>query len=150
MRNGLVLSVLVTFLVMSCGKGLDQDKTIHVHKPKQDYSSHVPIELSLDKATITSAPGKVDPPIKLVQGFFMGNTMGVNTAYLSLTIEEYNNHVPLLPIDSLYKYIIETDPFLEYYISEDSDLRNADGIDTLLINDLIREDKLTEYFTRLK
>jgi len=135
---------------MSCDTGSEQDNTVHVHKPKQDYSSYVPIELSLDKTTITSAPGKVNSPIKLVQGFFMGNTMGVNTAYLSLTIEEYNNYDPLLGVDSLYKYIMETDPFLEYYLSEDSDLRNADGIDTLLINDLIREDKLIEYFTQLK
>lgn len=150
MGNELLISAFFILLVISCDKGFDQDKTIHVHKPKQDYSSYVPVEFSQDQKTITSAPGRIDSPIKLVQGFFMGNTMGQNTAYLSITIEEYNSHDPLLPIDSLYKYILETDPFLEYYISEDNDLRNDFGVDTLLINNLIRESNLTKYFTRLK
>jgi|GEM_PF-3016834 len=47
-------------------------------------------------------------------------------------------------------YIMEPDPFLEYCVSEDIELRNQDGIDTVLINDLIRESKITEYFTQLK
>lgn len=135
---------------MSCDKGRIQDNTIHVYRPKQDYSIYVPIELSLDKTKITSAPGRCEPPLKLINGFFLGSTMGVNTAYLSLTIEEYNSHDPLLGVDSLYKYIMEIDPFFEYYISENNELRNEDGIDTVFINDLIREDKLTEFFTRLK
>jgi hypothetical protein len=145
-----IIFVLIAFLVISCDSGRDQDGTIHVHKPKQDYSSYVPIELSPDKTKITSAPGGGGPPLRLVQGYFLGSTMGINTAYLSLTHEEYNSHDPLLSVDGLYKYILEPDPFLEYYVSEDIKLRNEDGIDTVFINDLIRESKLTEYFNQLK
>ena len=150
MKTRPIISIIIVFLVLSCNKGRDQDGTIHVHKPKQDYSSYVPVALSQDKTKITSAPGRGGPPVRLVQGYFLGSTMGVNTAYLSLTREEYNSHDPLLGIDSLYKYIMEPDPFLEYYVSEDIELRNEDGIDTILINDLIRENKLTEYFAQLK
>ena len=152
MKIGVVVSILVSFLVISCNSGEDQDRTIHVYKPKNDYSSYVPVQLSQDKKTITSIPGRLDPdgPQKLIEGFFLGNTMGVNTGYLSLTIEEYNSYDPLLGIDSLYKYLMDVDPFLEYYISENIALRNEYGIDTVFINELIREDRLTDYYTRLK
>jgi len=150
MRSGLIIPILATFFIISCDKGNEQDKTIHVHKPKQDYSIYVPVELSSDKSTILSAPGRCEPPLSLVEGFFLGNTMGVNTAYLSLSIEEYNSHDPLLGVDSLYQYIMETDPFLEYYICEECNLFSEDGVDTAFINNLIREDVLTEYFTQLK
>jgi len=76
--------------------------------------------------------------------------MGINTAYLSLSIEEYNSYDPILGVDSLYNYIMEKDPFLEYYISEDNELRNEDGIDTAFINYLIMENNLAMYFTQLK
>jgi hypothetical protein len=100
-----IIFILIALLVRSYDSGKDQDGTIHVHKPKRDYSSYVAVALSPDKTKITSAPGRGGPPVRLVQGYFLGSTMGINTAYLSLTREEYNHH-PLLGVDSLYKYIM--------------------------------------------
>lgn len=150
MKTISIIYILLTLIVVSCDYGNVQDLTIHVYKTKQDFSSFVPVQLSPDGLVITSAPGKCVPPRKLAQGYFLGNTMGINTAYLSLSIEEHNSHDPLLGVDSLYKYIMEKDPFLEYYISEDNELRNEDGIDTAFINNLIMNKNLTMYFTQLK
>lgn len=145
----IVLGFCVVFII-SCDFGLEVDRSVHVYKTKGDYSLYVPIELSSDKSRITSAPGRCGPPQNLVNGYFLGNTMGVNTAYLSLTIEEYNSYEPLLGVDSLYKYIMEDDPFLEYYRGDIGSVSNDHGIDTTFINTLILEDRLTEYFEKVK
>jgi len=150
MKTLSLICILVIGIVGACDSGNVEDLTIHVYKTKQDYSSLVPVQLSPDGKLITSAPGKCAPLRKLAQGYFLGNTMGINTAYLSLSIEEYNSYDPILGVDSLYKYIMEKDPFLEYYISEDNELRNEDGIDTAFINYLIMENNLAMYFTQLK
>jgi hypothetical protein len=148
----LVLSFLSPLLISNCDRAMEQDYTIQLYKPKSDYSSYVPIELSADKKVITSLTGAKEPcSMQLDKGYFINGTMGVNTAYLSLTFEEYS---PQMGIDSFYKYVMEVDPFIEYYTSEDISLRNfeeeSNGIDTALINGLIREDRITDYFVRLK
>lgn len=147
--NEIILGISLV-LLFSCDSGLENDEMVHVYKSKGDYSLNTPVEFSSDKSTITSAPGKCEPAQTLIQGFFLGNTLGENTGYLSMTIEEYNSHDPLLGVDSLYKYIMETDPFIEYYIGDIESVSNDYGIDTSLINTLIQENRLLEVFEKRK
>ena len=144
-------------LLYSCEIGMDDDTMIHVYKFKasKDYSEYVPVELSADKKKITAAPGGISSmPIKLIDGYYSRGALGVNTGYLSITIEEHNAYEIKPGLDSLYKLLIEKDPFLEYYHRDDDgtfwDEHGAYGIDTALINDLIRTDKLEDFFERLR
>lgn len=143
-------------LFYSCGKAKDLDNLIQIYKFKSiDYSNNVPIELSEDKNKITSAPGTISRmPIRLEGNYYLNGSLGVNSGYLSLTIEEHNSYDIKPGIDSLYKLIIEKDPYLEYYNRHDDntfrDENGPYGYDTTFINQLIREDKLEKYFNRLK
>jgi len=145
-------------LFYSCEKAKDEDTTIQIYKFKvgQDYSNNVPVELSVDKTKITSNSSELNErwPVKLISGYYLNGSMGVNTGYLSLSIEEYNSNDIVPSVDSLNKLLIETDPYLEYYERIDDGTfsyeNGAFGIDTAMINDLIRTDKLEDYFDKLK
>lgn len=155
------LIIIVIFSVFnlfcSCNKNVsDEYAQIQIYKFKTiDYSNNVPVGLSNDKNKITSALGNITRvPVKLSDNYYLNGSMGVNTGYLSLTIEEHNNLEIKPGIDSLYNLLIEKDPYLEYYYRhDDGTFRNENGvygIDTAMINDLIRTDKLENYFDRLK
>lgn len=145
-------------LFYSCEKAKDVDTTIQIYKFNvgQDYSNNVPVELSVDKTKITSNSSELNErwPVKLISGYYMNGSMGVNSGYLSLTVEEYNSYDIIPSVDSLFKLLVEKDPYLEYYQRNDDGTFNnengAFGIDTAMINDLIRTDKLENYFERLK
>ena len=154
----LIIIFILTFfnLLCSCEKVKDEDTLIQIYKFKIiDYSNNVPVELSDDKNKITSAPGNITRmPVKLTESYYLDGSMGVNTGYLSITIEEHNAFEIKPGIDSLYNLLIEKDPYLEYYYRHDDGIfRNEKGlygIDTAMINNFIRLGKLEEYFKRLK
>lgn len=155
-RLMIILTLSVFNLFYSCEKVKDEDTVIQIYKFKTiDYSNNVPVELSDDKNKITSAPGNITRmPIKLTDNYYLNGSMGVNTGYLSLTIEEHNAFEIKPGVDSLYNLLIEKDPYIEYYYRHDvGTFRNENGvyaIDTAMINVLIRTDKLENYFDRLK
>ena len=148
---------LLLSIVYSCEKFQSEDATIYVYKTKNDYSNNVSVELSEDKTRITSASGSINTrwPVKLVQGYCLNGSMGKNSGYISLTIEEYNNYEIIPCDDTLFKLLIDKDPFIEFYYRNDDDSKFYDkngayGIDTAFINDLIIKDELDIYFERLK
>ena len=66
-----------------------------------------------------------------------------------------SEYLTALPPDTLYKLLIDKDPFISFYSRDDHDNRfwdenGAYGIDTAFINELIRKDKLENYFIKLK
>jgi len=151
----LILVILNPFC--SCEKVKVDDTIIQIYKFKssKDYSNYVPVGLSDDKNRITSAPGNIYRwPVKLIDDYYLNGSMGVNSGYLSLTIEEHNAYEIKPGVDSLYKLLIEKDPYLEYYQRNDNgtfrDENGAYGIDTAHINLLIRNNQLEKYFKRLK
>lgn len=156
----LFLLFVFNLLFLSCESGSDLDQMIYVYKTKADYTKNVCVELNLDKTRITSnyAPNGVDSrwPVKLIEGYLLNGTFGANTGFLSITNEEYNQNYNTSPgADSLYKLLLEKDPFIEFY--EFNDTKNvfysesgAYGIDTMYINHLIKEDNLDKYFIRIK
>lgn len=159
MTRLIIIVILIFFnLFCSCEKVKDEDATIQIYKfdSARDYSNNVPVELSLDKNKITSSPSELNTrwPIKLVSEYYMNGSMGVNSGYLSLTVEEYNSYDIIPGVDSLFELLVEKDPYLEYYERNDngtfSSVNGAFGIDTAMINDLIRTDKLENFFDKLK
>ena len=151
------LILILLLLISSCETGKVRDTTIWIYKMKKDYSNNVPVELSPDKTKITSTPGDINTrwPILLIDSFFLGGSMGPNTGYVSLTIKEYNKLKIKPGNDTLYKLLIDKDPFIEFYQRNDDDgmfhhENGAWGIDTAFINDLIKNGQLEEYFIRLK
>ncbi len=163
MKNNSVLKLFLFFLVFvlmqsfSCRK--KNDVPIWVYKTKHDYSKLVSVELSKDKSKIVAFPGPNDLnekwPVKLINGYFLNGTFGQNSGYLSLSIEEYNTHAVALSPDSLYKLLIDKDPFECFYERYDNDNLFRDeyvpcGIDTTFINNLIKNGELDVYFNKLK
>ena len=126
-----------------------------IYKTKADYSKNVPVTLSADKSHIVSYPapqdlyfrGQLAYPIALAKGFLLDNRgISVNSAFISLTYEEYAK-LPSAPSpDELYKMIIDKDPFTEMYnLGSRSHYQEA----TEEINELIEKHKL-KHFKRLK
>ncbi|MFC2152707.1 hypothetical protein ACFLSE_09275 [Bacteroidota bacterium] len=151
---------LIPSLFYSCDMGSVVDKYIYVYKTKADYSLNVCVELSSDKSWITGFPGPSDVstelPVTLAEGYILDGAMGSNSGFLSITNEEYIQNYAVSPgPDSLYKLLLDKDPFLEFY--EFNDKKNVfynesgvNGVDTAFINHLIREDNLQQYFIRVK
>jgi hypothetical protein len=152
------LIVCVLNLFWSCEKVKNKDTTIQIYKfdTARNYSNNAPVELFFDKNKITSNPSEINTrwPVKLASGYYLNGSMGVNSGYLSLTIQEYNSYDVIPGVDSLHKLLVEKDPYIEYYQRSDdgtfSNENGAYGIDTAMINDLIRTDKLENYFDRMK
>ncbi len=154
-----VLVLLFMFLACSCERIKDKNVTIWVYKMKNDYSKNVPVRLSENKLKITVFPGPNDLdlrwPVKLTNSYFLNGSIGSNTGYLSLTIEEYNKYETSPGADSLYKLLIDKEPFIAFYQRDDynstfRDENGAYGIDTILLNELIRNNELEKYFVKLK
>jgi hypothetical protein len=156
-----ILSAALIFLLMSLklpgGKptALITGPATIIYKTKADYSKNVPVTLLEDKSRIVSYPapqdlyfrGQLAYPIALAKGFLLDNRgISVNSAFISLTYEEYAK-LPSAPNpDDLYKMIIDKDPFTEMYnLGSRGHYRDA----TEEINELIEGHKL-KHFKRLK
>ena len=112
---------------------------ISVFKPKKDYTNNVPVHLSSDKKSLISYPGReaIQRPVQLVNGYYYSTNPG--NAYLSITIDQYmdtNNHYSS---DQLINYVIDTDPFSEYY---NICICSGATRDTASLNRIIRHDSL--------
>ncbi|WP_159518792.1 hypothetical protein [Sunxiuqinia indica] len=140
--------------LQSCWWSGSEDDTIWVYKTKEDYSDKVTIELSKDKTRITSFYGPPDVqlrwPEKLADGYYLNGTLGVNSAILSVTKEEYMKQELPFSIDSMFSLIIDNDPFLEFYQYQGNEFNIEGGFDTVRINMLIKNNVLTKYFDRMK
>jgi hypothetical protein len=140
--------------MQSCWWSGSEDDTIWVYKTKEDYSDKVTIELSKDKTRITSFYGPPDVqlrwPEKLADGYYLNGTLGVNSAILSVTKEEYMKQKLPFSIDSMFSLIIDKDPFLEFYQYQGNEFVIEGGFDTVRINTLIKNKELTRYFHRIK
>jgi hypothetical protein len=95
-----------------------------IYKTKADYSKYVPVTLSEDKSKIVSYPdpkdvyynGSLAYPTALAKGYWLDNRgIGLNSAFIKLTYEEYAQ-LPQAPSPAeLYKMIIDKKPFTRIY-----------------------------------
>lgn len=153
-----ILYIALLVILTSCEKVMTVDKTIWVYKIRGDYANNVPVQLSADKTKIIGSPaGSINTrwPVFLEDDFLLNGSFGPNSGYLSITIEEWNQMDITPGVDSLYKLLIDKDPFISFYHRDDKNNlfwteNGAYGIDTAHINLLIRNNQLEKYFKRLK
>ncbi len=88
-----------------------------VYQLNGNWENLVPITLSKDKTKIVAYPGPADlqkmkPPISLKYGWWL-DTRGIsqNTAFLSVTIDEYINWREVPSVDELMKKVKVIKPF---------------------------------------
>jgi hypothetical protein len=85
-------------------------------------------------------------------GYVISGPAKLTDVYLSLTYKEVllkeiamNNPGHALPDDTLRKYILDTNPYLEFYRCPNLGLE-----DSVKINEIIRNGEIEKYFERLK
>lgn len=95
---------------------------ILVYKAKKQYRDLVPVQLSGDKKTVVSYPGPADVktgsgyplPVSLHKGYWLDKFgVGLNTAYIKLTYQQYSKLTTVPTPDELYKMIVDKSPITE-------------------------------------
>lgn len=125
---GIILSLL--FLI-SCTPTVDLSQVDFegpptvIYKVSEEYVNLVPIVLNEDKTKVIAYPapsdmfnikGELRFPTPLEKGFYLDQIgVGLNTAYISLSIEEYSNLESPPRLDELYQLIVSKDPFKRMY-----------------------------------
>jgi len=95
---------------------------IVVYKTTKDYSKNVAVTLSEDKTRIVSYPAPTDVsarsyPTALNKGYWLDNRgISPNTAFLSITYEEYAKLKRAPKLEELYEMIIDKKPIKKMYI----------------------------------
>lgn len=153
-----ILLAFLCLLMFSCAKD-GNEVSLYIYKTKADYSEKVSVKMVPDKSKISSAPGPHDVdttsnwPKKLTDGYLLNGIFGgSNTAFLSVDKKDYYDW-PVFPgSDSLFQLILDDDPFVEfyYYRDEHNEFSDNNGLDTIRLNQLIRDGELEKYFERIK
>ncbi|MGM0528691.1 MAG: hypothetical protein ACQERS_09810 [Bacteroidota bacterium] len=91
---------------------------------------------------------------RLIDGYIFGGEIGENSIFLDFTFKEYinyeiNNNCSGVPSKVLNEHILDADPFLELYIDQNRPGKYEIS-DTALINRMIRNGELEEYFEKIK
>lgn len=121
----------VFVLVLSCKPTVDlskvdfSDPPTVIYKMKADYSKQVPVILNEEKTKMVSYPapkdmfypnGELRYPLVLGNDFYLDEIgIGVNTAFISLDIDQYAHMLQAPSPDSLFKLIVDKDPFDKMY-----------------------------------
>lgn len=129
-RNFLAL-VLAMLVFLACTPTADLSQVDFdgpptvIYKTSEEYVNLVPVVLSEDQSKVIAYPapkdmydvkGELRFPIALDKGYYLDMIgVGLNTAYISLTIEEYAQMETPPKLDSLYQLIISKDPFKRMY-----------------------------------
>jgi len=96
-----------------------------IYKTSKDYFYNVPVGLSEDKSAVVSYPditdvfyqGKLAYPTKLAGGYLLDNRgIGINSAFIKYTYEEYSRLNAVPSPESLFNLIIDNNPFTEMYL----------------------------------
>lgn len=122
-----------------------------VYKTRNDYSKNVPVTLNATHTEIVAYPspkdvyykGKLALPTALDNGYLLDNRgIGLNTAFLKLTYEEYSKLEQAPPMTEMLKMITDNDPITELYnLGDRSRFKN----EVAEINELISKDALKKF-----
>lgn len=130
-----------------------------LYKLRGNYIENVCVMMDKEKTRIKGYPSTDSNagdtschPLPLINGYYLdqGCNYGVNSAYLTITREEFINWIYEVPADSYKNYILDKDPYLEYYISNFKFPSDTCDLDTLCLNNLIRNNTFEIYFDRIK
>jgi hypothetical protein len=123
----LIGAFLVIYLYYPCCL-LAQDHSsvamphILVYKAKKQYRSLVPVQLSGDGKTVVSYPDPVDVktgsgyplPVLLHKGYWLDKFgVGLNTAFIKMTYEQYSKLKTVPTPDELFNMIVDKAPVTE-------------------------------------
>jgi len=151
---------LVLCLYASDGLYAQQSKSVLPHviiyKTKKDYRQYVPVQLSSDRKTVASYPDPADIktgsgyplPVLLHKGYlFDKRGVGLNTAYLKMTWQEYAA-LPSVPTRAdLYNMITDKNPIKELY---DCGVRNPQKNSLQEINRVIDQRQLDKKYKKIR
>ena len=166
------LNTCVTFLllsVISCNNEQALAPGISLYKTRGDYFDLADIGMKGDQITrlpdyyarfsrfiITDTDTVYKNRAKLINGYILDvEADETRDVFLDLTFKQYmalasRGH---LREDTLKKYILDKDPYVEFYRDIANPRRfdnDIEYIDTSEINQIIGEGKIEEFFTRLK
>lgn len=94
-----------------------------IYKTRKDYSNRVAVGLSEDKSEIISYPHPHDVfynerlayPSELRDGYLLDNQgVGMNSAFLNITLKEYSKLEEAPSLEELYKAILDKYPFTQF------------------------------------
>ena len=122
-----------------------------VYKTSKDYYYHVPVQLSDDGKKVVSYPAPSDLrrgndftyPTRLADGYLLDNRgININTAFLRFTYADYYNMDNIPNTERLMNYIIDDDPFTEFYeVGRRGDYEDIEKA----LNKIIGQGKLKEF-----
>jgi len=166
----MILSLVVTNCDMFTHQAIAPG--ISIYKTRDDYFTLIDIGMKGDRIFRTSSYSQdinkfyfIDNDtiyknrVRLIDGYILDCEADERyDVFLSLSFKEcmilevkYNQ--PCLSEDTLKKYIIDQDPYIEYYrdMAEPRLFSHiVEKVDTSEINQIIRDGKLEQQFTRLK
>jgi hypothetical protein len=151
MKN--ILLLLIVFVFVDCKKHHD-DLGSWIYKTKGDYFYLVSFRMEEDNDDFEVVTGPTHDTLnlyrdRLIEGYVRDREcLGERTGFFSFTFGEYRRLYGLIMphTDSLKKYILDKDPFIELYYIEDGNEYN----DTVLLNDIIRKGELSIKLKKLK
>lgn len=142
-----------------------------IYKTKGDYKEYITVGLKDGKIVRSEGDTNITrrvtsdslcaDRIPLVNGYEMGRPFNIEKdAYVKITFKEFlqycdRHNVGALPSDTIYKYILDTDPFTEAY----REITTNDFFecelpyvlpDTAVVNQIIRNNEIDKYFNKVK
>lgn len=151
---------LVAFLIFCAKVATSQVSSalphVVVYKAQPKYRNLVPVELSSDKKTVESYPGPGDVkigsgfprPVSLHGGYWLDKIgVGLHTAYIRLSYEQYSKLTVAPTAEELYKMIVVKSPMTELY---DCGVRDGYNNSVKRLNGLIDKKQLKKKCKRIK
>ena len=163
MKQTKLIYLFITVMLCSgssCVKTEAQYPGVSVYKTRGDYFDKITVGIN-DKDKIFRGPfdSFKDDTIpknraRLINGYVLDAEGDLKyDAFLNMSIREYNNwleeyDMDYLPNDTAWKYMLDKDPYIEYYRAKDRDM--FIGLDTTGLNQIILDGQLEKYFNKLK
>jgi hypothetical protein len=119
-----------------------------IYKTRKNYAKNVAVGLSEDKKTIVYYPhpadvGVASMPVKLKKNFWLDNRgIGLNTAFLIITYEEYAKLSAPPSMAEMMQMIIDSDPILEMYALPANTDKNKDNLNKIISQKMKEAKKL--------
>lgn len=146
----------------SCVKTEAQYPGVSVYKTRGDYFDKITAGIKNNKIfRFPAGPRPQDTlikrRIKLVNDYVLDGEADLeHDAFLISTTKElmewekkYNRLG--MPADTVWKYMLDQDPYIEFYRAKDRDMFNFEGVlDTTGLNQIILDGQLEKYFNKLK
>lgn len=169
----LLLFFTVLLMLSSCDKITTEAdyKGVSLYRTNGDYFENVVVWMNKDGG-VAGKPGfplsnlyitETDTinrnRARIVDGYVLDGEGTLRDAYLSVTYKDYllwlERYDELsFPDDTIWKYMIDLDPYLELWRAKDNEDFTANSevskLDTVGLKQIILDGKIEEYFTRLK